>query len=88
MKHYLLEKPIKRGYKEWMRCNESVFASQFEVYTGKVSNLVERNLGERVVRTLCEPIYGNNHNYLWITTLLVITYSNFWKQKIYSLVEK
>lgn len=44
-----------------MRCNENGFASQFEVYTGKVSNLVERNLEERVVRTLCEPTYGKNH---------------------------
>lgn len=46
LKHYLPEKPIKRGYKEWMRYNESVFASQFEIYRGKVSNLVERNLVE------------------------------------------
>ena len=53
------KKPIKRGYKIWMRCDESVFACQFEIYTGKLKD-VEKNLGERVVKTLSKKLYGKN----------------------------
>ncbi|GFR08818.1 piggyBac transposable element-derived protein 3 [Trichonephila clavata] len=60
LKQYMPKKPIKRGYKIWMRCNENGFASQFQIYTGKPSD-VEKNLGERVVRDLTQPIYGKNH---------------------------
>lgn len=40
-----------------MRCDESGFACQFEIYTEKV----EKNLGERVVKTLSKKLYGKNH---------------------------
>ncbi|GFQ71033.1 piggyBac transposable element-derived protein 4 [Trichonephila clavata] len=60
LKQYMPKKPIKRGYKIWMRCNENGFASQFQIYTGKTSD-VEKSLGERVVRDLTQPIYGKNH---------------------------
>ena len=53
-------KPIKRSYKVWMRCNESGYASQFEIYSGK-KEAVERNLGEHVVKRLTECLYGKNH---------------------------
>ncbi|KFM77001.1 PiggyBac transposable element-derived protein 4, partial [Stegodyphus mimosarum] len=60
LKQYMPKKPIKRGYKVWMRCDESGFASQFQIYTGKVKE-VERNLGERVVKTLTEELYQKHH---------------------------
>lgn len=61
LRQYMPKKPIKRGYKIWMRCDQSGFVCQFEIYTGKVDQLVERNLGERVVKNLCENLYGRNH---------------------------
>ncbi|GFS29687.1 piggyBac transposable element-derived protein 4 [Trichonephila inaurata madagascariensis] len=47
LKQYMPKKPIKRGYKVWMRCDSSGFACEFQIYTGKTEE-VERNLGERV----------------------------------------
>lgn len=61
MKQYMPKKPIKRGYKIWMRCDMTGYACQFEIYTGKTSELVEKNLAERVVKDLCIPIFGKNH---------------------------
>ncbi|KFM62055.1 PiggyBac transposable element-derived protein 4, partial [Stegodyphus mimosarum] len=60
LKQYLPKKPIKRGYKVWMRCDESGYACKFEIYTGKTHE-VEKNLSERVVKMLSEPLYGKNH---------------------------
>lgn len=34
-RQYMPMKPVKRGYKVWMRANETGFISQFEIYTGK-----------------------------------------------------
>ena len=62
LKQFMPKKPIKRGYKVWMRCNETGFASQFHVYTGKSDEIAEKNLAERVVKNLCEPIFGKNHH--------------------------
>lgn len=61
LKQYMPKKPIKRGYKIWMRCDKSGFVRQFEIYTGKIDQLVEKNLGERVVKNLSEQLYGKNH---------------------------
>ncbi|GBM01711.1 PiggyBac transposable element-derived protein 4 [Araneus ventricosus] len=61
LKQYMPKKPIKRGYKIWMRCDQSGFVCQFEIYTGKVDQLVEKNLGARVVTNLSEQLYGKNH---------------------------
>ena len=60
LKQYMPGKPIKRGYKVWMRCDENGYAPQFEIYCGKLKE-VERNLGESVVKRLCEPLFGKNH---------------------------
>lgn len=61
LKQYMPKKPIKRGYKIWMRCDQSGFVCQFEIYSGKVDQLVEKNLGARVVQNLSEQLYGRNH---------------------------
>ena len=60
LKQYMPKKPIKRAYKVWMRCDESGFACQFEIYMGKTKD-AEKNLGERVVKLLSEKLYGKNH---------------------------
>ncbi|GFU89460.1 piggyBac transposable element-derived protein 4 [Trichonephila clavipes] len=60
LKQYMPKKPIKRGYKVWMRCDSSGFACEFQIYTGKTEE-VERNLGERVIRNLSEKLLDINH---------------------------
>ena len=44
LKQYMPKKPIKRGYKIWMRCDQSGFACQFQIYTGKINDKVEKKL--------------------------------------------
>lgn len=61
IKQYIPQKPIKRGYKIWSRAEQSGFLYQFNIYTGKEKEASEKNLGERVVKTLCEPLYSKNH---------------------------
>ncbi|XP_035226998.1 piggyBac transposable element-derived protein 4-like [Stegodyphus dumicola] len=60
IKQYMPKKPIKRGFKVCMRCDESAFASQFKIYSGK-KEVVEKNLGEKVVKRLTECLNGKNH---------------------------
>lgn len=48
-KQYMLLKPIKRGFKVWVRANANTgFVMQFEVYTGKENG--GSGLGTRVVK--------------------------------------
>ncbi|CAG4938221.1 unnamed protein product [Parnassius apollo] len=35
LKQYMPKKPIKRGYKVWMKCAESGYCLDFQLYTGK-----------------------------------------------------
>lgn len=62
LKQYMRDKPVKRGYKIWMLCDESSYNLKFQIYTGKVegSNR-EFNLGERIVTDLCRGLEGKNH---------------------------
>lgn len=57
---YMPLKPIKRGYKIWIRANDTGYVSQFQIYTGKVDK-VEHNLGQRVVSDLTLPLMGKYH---------------------------
>ncbi|XP_050298588.1 piggyBac transposable element-derived protein 4-like [Anthonomus grandis grandis] len=50
IRQHMPMKPIKRGYKVWVRSDETRFMSQFQIYTGKVSNLTEKSLGARVIK--------------------------------------
>jgi len=58
LKQYMPMKPIKCGYKAWVRADSTtgnVF--QFEMYVGKQdSDLVEVGLGERVVKRPCQQL--------------------------------
>lgn len=44
---YMLKKPIKWDYKVWVRANENGYVSQFQIYTGKIGEQVQKCLGER-----------------------------------------
>ena len=65
MKQYLPKKPIKRGFKVWVRADASTgFFCDFNVYTGKSQDNpggVEYGLGEKVVLKLSKDIEGKYH---------------------------
>ncbi|XP_066581313.1 piggyBac transposable element-derived protein 4-like [Prorops nasuta] len=61
LKQYLPAKPIKRGYKCWIRADESSFVCEFQVYTGKTESC-EKQLGARVVKDLTRELVGKNHH--------------------------
>ena len=47
MKQYLPKKPIKRGFKVWVRAESSTgYFSDFEVYTGKSTDAPSANESE------------------------------------------
>ena len=63
LKQYLPLKPVKRGFKVWVRADSwNGYFCEFEVYTGKAEDgTTDRNLGKRVVLKLTENIAGLNH---------------------------
>lgn len=61
LKQYMPMKPVKRGYKVWVRADESGFACQFQIYTGKSGDSVEKDLGARVVTDLTRSLVGKGH---------------------------
>ncbi|XP_018306394.1 piggyBac transposable element-derived protein 4-like [Mycetomoellerius zeteki] len=76
-KQYMPMKPIKRGYKVWVRADESVFVCEFQIYVGKSdNNQLEKSLGSRVVKDLTRTIVGDNHrvffdNFFTSTELMI-----------------
>lgn len=61
LKQYMPAKPIKRGYKCWVRADESGYICEFEIYVGKKER-VEKGLGPRVVTDLTRDLVGKNHH--------------------------
>jgi len=61
LKQYNPMKPIKRGFKIWVRANEHGFVCEFQVYTGKIADLAEKRLGERVIMDLTRQIVSKNY---------------------------
>ena len=62
MKQYLPKKPVKRGFKVWVRADAvSGYVCEFEVYTGKTDGERELGLGGNVVKKLTRHITGHNH---------------------------
>ena len=63
LKQYMPQKPIKRGFKVWVRADSTNgYVSQFQVYTGKESSSTEKGLGSRVVKDLTATIQHRNHH--------------------------
>ena len=57
LKQYVPSKPTKRGYKVWVRCDSrNGFTCCFQVYTGKVGDTTEKNVGARVVMDVSNDI--------------------------------
>ena len=79
LKQYMPLKPIKRGYKVWIRSDSSTgYAFQFQIYTGKSHDgQICVGLGERVVLSLCEVLKD---------TYCHVTFDNFFTS--FDLMEK
>lgn len=86
IKQYMPKKPIKRGFKVWMRCNDNGFSLQFEIYSEK-KDVVEKNLGEQVVKKMTEFCTENTIAYLWTISSQHTNFSVFWRQKTPILAE-
>lgn len=44
IQQYMPKKPVKRGYKIWMLADQSGYAWNFQIYTGKENNNTEKSL--------------------------------------------
>lgn len=62
LKQYMPLKPIKRGYKVWIRADSSGYVCQFQIYTGRIADASEKDLGGRVVRDLTRVLIGKGHH--------------------------
>ena len=85
MKQYLPKKPIKRGFKIWMRADAvNGYVSEFSVYTGKVKD-APGALGGNVVRALSENLqHKNYHLYIDNFSSSVALMINLLKLGLYS----
>ncbi|XP_050305079.1 piggyBac transposable element-derived protein 4-like [Anthonomus grandis grandis] len=61
LKQYTPKKPVKRGYKVWIRSENSGYVCQFQIYTGKIGQMTEKSLGGRVVRDLTRDLVGKGY---------------------------
>ena len=63
MKQYISKKLINCGFKIWMRAeSKSGYVSEYDVYTGKKGDRVEKELGTSVVMNLTDKIRNKNHH--------------------------
>ena len=63
MKQYLPKKPIKRGFKIWVRSDShNGYVSQFECYTGRQGDTSEVGLGGSVVTQLTRDLVGRGYH--------------------------
>lgn len=74
LKQYMPKKLTKHGYKVWTKCASSGYCLDFEIYTGKVGDRVETDLGGKVVRKFCDGLEGNTTASISITISIVILY--------------
>ena len=63
MKQYMPKKPIKRGFKVWVRADaENGYISELDVYIGKKGDKIETGLGQSVVEKLTEKLVGKYYH--------------------------
>ena len=63
MKQYLPMKPVKRGFKIWVRADShNGYICQFECYTGRKGDTTEVGLGGSVVTRLTRDLVGKNYH--------------------------
>ena len=70
MKQYMPKKPIKGGFKIWIRADISNgYVCQLQCYTGKEGNTTEVGLGGSVVTTLTRELVGKNYNLYFFSSI-------------------
>ena len=61
-KQYMPNKPVKRGYKIWMRADATNgYCCYFDVYTGATPGASEFGLGASVVKNMVQSLYGKGY---------------------------
>lgn len=66
IKQYMPNKPTKRGYKVWTRADAFSYICQFEIYFGKFDNIVEKDLGARIVKDQVKDLVGKYYFFIYI----------------------
>ena len=62
-KQYMPNKPVKRGYKVWMRADATNgYCCDFDIYMGALDGSVEHGLGAAVVKRMVQPLYGKGYH--------------------------
>ncbi|XP_045466774.1 piggyBac transposable element-derived protein 4-like [Harmonia axyridis] len=61
IRQYMPKKPIKWGYKVWTRADITGYIDEFQIYTGKVNDTVETQLGPRVIKDFTRSLIGKNY---------------------------
>ena len=62
MKQYLPKKPVKRGFKVWVRADShNGYVSELQVYVGKEKQS-EYGLGGRIIKDLTKNLVGKNYH--------------------------
>ncbi|CAG5046982.1 unnamed protein product [Parnassius apollo] len=57
LKQYMTNKPVKRGFKIWARCDSNTgYLYEYEIYTGKKDNETEFALGASVIKSGCKAL--------------------------------
>ena len=86
MKQYLPKKPVKRGFKVWVRADGvNGYVCEFDVYTGKTDGERELGLGGNVVKRLTRNITGHNYTvYCDNFFTNAILFRDLLKDKIYA----
>ena len=63
LKQFSPDKPTKRGYKVWYRCDSHTgYNSYFEIYLGKQGDTTEKGLGRKVVLNMTKDIYNKGYH--------------------------
>ena len=63
MKQYMPKKPVRRGFKIWMRADATTgYVCEFDPYTGRKGNKIEKGLGAAVVLKLTEKLNSHFHH--------------------------
>ena len=92
IKQYNPMKPIKHGYKMWVRADMDGYVSKFDVYQGKV-NANETTmpvdnegnkfgLGEQVVQTMVSDILNKNHEVYFDNFFTSVPLMEYLKEKV------
>ena len=85
MKQYMPKKPIKRGFKVWVRADaHNGYISELEVYSGKKGDTVQKGLGQTVVETLTDKLAGKYYHIYFDNFFSSITlFQSLARKKLY-----